>query len=90
MIHASIKLLIESGQQITPELLEKVSGTRAAIRELDLRKGVISVATGGSIFVFGLFVAGYEDMAAFAGISAIPIILGIAYLGLWKFSPDKG
>jgi hypothetical protein len=89
MIHNSIKLLVESNQQITPELLEKVAGKKAKPGETDLRRGVVSIAMGISICVFGMFVSGFDNVNTFAGISSIPIILGLAYLCLWKFSANQ-
>ncbi len=60
----------------------------------DLRRGIVWTAIGVGLVVIGLcFYAGLyndggaaETLASFAAIGAIPLCVGLAFLGLWWFS----
>ena len=85
-LQKTARAAIEHGQSLSPEFLDKLAESLET-RGSDLRRGVIAIAIGMGIAVFGL-IAGDEDTAqAMLAIGAMPVIVGIAYLGLWKFSP---
>ena len=60
----------------------------------DLRRGIVWTAIGVGLVIIGLcFYAGLyndggaaETLASFAAIGAIPLCVGVAFLGLWWFS----
>ena len=57
----------------------------------DLRRGVLLIALGFAIIALGLLIP-EEDPNAFRGVlgvSSFPVILGFAYLGLWRFGHDR-
>jgi Domain of unknown function (DUF6249) len=82
----TVRSAIEQGQQLSPELLERLSEA-ASSPEMDRRRGMIGIATGIGIAILGLaMVKDLEIGCSVAGIGALPFVIGLAYLGLWKFS----
>ena len=57
----------------------------------DLRRGVLLIAFGIAFIVLGTIMPHDEPEAVrgIVAISSFPIILGLAYLGLWRFSHDR-
>jgi len=85
----TVRKAIEQGQQLSPELLERLSES-ASSPERDRRFGVIGIAIGIGIAILGLSMI--EDLGiglGVVGIGALPFVVGLAYLGLWKFSRRK-
>ncbi|MFY8141589.1 MAG: hypothetical protein ACOVMO_12805, partial [Caulobacter sp.] len=57
----------------------------------DIRTGVIWIAVGLGVCLFG-FIIGFEDADAFhpmLALGGIPIIIGVAYVVLSFFNPNK-
>lgn len=87
--HETLRLAVEKGQEVSPELVERMSYLNDPAKS-DLRRGILLIAFGTAFICLGLIVP-HEEPEAFRGImgvSSFPIILGIAYLGLWRFSHD--
>jgi hypothetical protein len=84
----TIRTALEKGQQLSPELLERLmdpAARRLDRREVDFRRGVILAALG-----VGIAVIGYATMPTLRealAIAALPFTVGVAYVLLWKFSP---
>ena len=88
--HETLRLSIEKGHEMSPELVQRMSYLSAPVKS-DLRRGILFIALGFAIISFGLF-APLDEPEAFRGIlgiSSLPIILGVAYLGLWRFGHDR-
>jgi hypothetical protein len=83
-IQATVRTAIEQGQQLTPEVLEGLSDSLNS-KNGDLRRGVISLFLGLGVLVFSLLLGEEEAEGPLTAISAFPILLGTAYLGLWFF-----
>ena len=84
--HETVRHAIDSGQTISPELIEKMSLLVDPIRA-DLRRGVLFIAFGCAFPVLGTVVGQQEGEAVMPmiGVASFPVFLGLAYLGLWKF-----
>jgi Domain of unknown function (DUF6249) len=87
----TVRLVIERGQQLTPEFLERLSeapktGGRPG-RHRELRIGAVSVALGLSIAAFGYLLGEEDVMRPMIAIGNIPFLIGLALIGLWKFAP---
>jgi hypothetical protein len=53
--------------------------------QIDLRRGIIAAAIGLGITVIGAVAAPtWQEGVAFG---ALPLLIGIAYIGLWKLGP---
>lgn len=92
-MQATLRAAIEKGQPVPPEMIDamtrnvKVEPTALS----DLRTGIIWVAVGVGIAAFGYFVS-YEEAEAFhpmLGMGAIPAIVGLTYIVLSFFNPNK-
>ncbi|MDC0598412.1 DUF6249 domain-containing protein [Gammaproteobacteria bacterium] len=94
-VQKTLRSLIESGQQLTPELLERLGDDSLNMREKDFRRGILNICFGIGIAIFGLIADGpnpvemEHSIHPLIGIAAIFVIMGIARLGLWKFAPGK-
>ena len=79
----TVRKAIEQGQQLSPELLERLSDSPAR----DRRRGVLGIAIGIGLAILGFLMI--EDLGiglSVVGIGALPFIIGLAYLALSKFS----
>ena len=92
-LHATLRAAIEKGQPVPPEVIEAM--TRAVklppTRLRDLRTGVIWLAIGIGVALatyFGDFIHGNGDSDGF-GIACIPAVIGVAYIVLSFFNPNK-
>ncbi|OGQ77487.1 MAG: hypothetical protein A2289_15050 [Deltaproteobacteria bacterium RIFOXYA12_FULL_58_15] len=77
----TLRLMVEKGTQIPPELLAPPTPQRS-----DLRKGIVLVAAGLSIVAF-LAIMG-EGPAGAWSIGLIPTLIGGGYLLAWKLEPN--
>ncbi len=86
-IQQTVRSAVEHGQQLTPDFLERL-GESSLSPAADFRRGVIAIAIGLGIAALGIL-GGDEiyDRWTIVGIGALPLIIGLAYLGLWRFSP---
>ena len=85
-IQTTVRAAIERGQELTPEVLERLSDSLNT-KFGDLRRGVISIAIGVAVYAF--FLGEDDAMGPLMGISAFPFLIGIAYIGLWYFIRRK-
>ena len=83
-IQLTVRTAIEQGQQLTPDVLEGLTS-----RNGDLRRGIISITIGVAIAAFGLLLGEEDAVGPLTAISAFPILIGLAYLGLWFFLKRK-
>ena len=88
--HETIRHAITNGQPIPSELIEKVSQISDPVRA-DMRRGILLIAFGIALLILGLIIAieEQESIKPILGLASFPIILGLTYLGLWKFSRDR-
>lgn len=90
----TLRSAIEKGQPLPTEVIDAMSKTVkvAPTSVNDMRVGVVWVAIGLGIAAFG-FMLGYKEADAFhplLGIAAIPTIIGLAFITLSFFNPNKG
>lgn len=88
--HQTLRHAVDKGQEVSPELIERMSYLSDPVKS-DLRRGVLFIAFGFAVISLGLLIP-EEDPDAFRGVlgvSSFPIILGIAYLGLWRFGHER-
>lgn len=87
--HETLRLAVEKGQEVSPELVERMSYLNDPAKS-DLRRGILLIAFGLAFISLGMLIPHDEPDAlrGMLGVSSFPIILGAAYLGLWRFSHD--
>ena len=83
-VQETVRAAIEHGQQLTPEILERL-GQPPQPKKSDLRRGVILISVGLGIAAFGALVGEDDAMRPLLAIGSLPFLIGIAYLGLWRF-----
>jgi len=92
-MQATLRAAIEKGQPVPPEMIEAMTkNVKIAPTALsDIRTGVIWIAVGLGIGLLG-FMIGFREAEAFhplLGIGGIPVIIGVAYVVLSFFNPNK-
>jgi hypothetical protein len=91
----TVRAAIETGQALPPELIEALSKDikppKVASAQRDLRIGVILIAVSTGIALLGCALGMVENDALFpiVGSAAIPGVVGIAFVILSFFNPNK-
>ena len=82
----TIRSAIDKGQELSPELVESLGTSQKRSKYQDLRNGMIWLAVGVGTALFGVAMGQVEEevMAIMAGISAMPFMIGIAYVIMWR------
>lgn len=86
-VQHTLRVAIEQGQELTPEVLDRLGESTSGVA--DLRRGVLSMAVGIGVAAFGIFLGEEDALRPMLAISAFPFLVGLAYLGLWKFREQK-
>jgi hypothetical protein len=82
----TFRAALEKGQELTPEIIDRLGHPKAP-KDKDLRLGSIWVALAIGLVCFGFGIPDEDEVARiFAGIAAFPLMIGIAYLILHKFT----
>ena len=86
--HATLQKLIESGQELSPELLESVPGYKAGTGKDkdDIRSGLITSGVGIGIALFGHFGVGEQEVF---GIGLLVLSIGVGILAYGIYSKNK-
>ena len=89
-LQATVRQAIEQGQQLSPELLERL-GQPTQSEHADLRKGAIAIAIALAFaaLAFGVSQEDAEALGPMLGIAAFPFLIGLAYVGFWRFAGNK-
>ncbi len=84
----TIEKAVENGTNLTPELLEKLSNTKAAqpAKVKDLRRGIWMLALGVACFVASFMFSDSEPQEVFRVIGIFPAFLGAGFLLVWKLN----
>jgi hypothetical protein len=84
----TVRVALERGDPLTPDLLDRLVQPPAPKRT-DLRRGVIGIGLGIGLGAVG-FVVGDPDMVRpMLAVGLVPLLLGLAYLVLWRLGGDK-
>jgi hypothetical protein len=83
-VQHTLRIAVEHGKELTPELLEALSVDPAG-GSRDLRKGVIWLALAAALGLMAWTVDEFDLL----GIASFPLMLGLAYLALWRFNAGK-
>lgn len=84
-LQVTIRQAIEKGNELTPELLERMSEPKQKTSS-DLRRGMIAIAIGIAFALFGIIIDEQDAVRPLIGIGMFPTLVGIAYLVLWRTS----
>jgi len=87
--HSTLQKLIESGQELSPELLASIPGYKKEKgngERNDIRTGTITTGVGIGIAIFGQF--GVAE-TALVGIGLLVSSIGLAFLAYGIYNKDK-
>jgi hypothetical protein len=92
-LQQTLRLAMEKGQTLPPEVVEAITTDAKSppSPERDLRGGVIWLAVGLGVAIFGWMV-GLEENDAFypiAGLASIPVLIGVALIVLSVLGRDR-
>jgi hypothetical protein len=83
-VQLTIRQLLDQGQNLTPEILEKL-GTFKSQKIIDLRRGLTLVSIGlACIFAGGIV----TEIRTGLAIGIFPLLLGLAFFICWKLNQD--
>ncbi len=84
-VQKTIRLALEKGNELTPELLDRLAAPKQS-QSSDLRRGVIALSIGIGFALFGTIIGEPDAVRPMIGVGMFPAIIGIGYLILWKTS----
>jgi len=84
-VQLTIRQLLDKGESITPELLEKL-GTFKSQKIIDLRRGLTLVSIGLACIFAGLI---FSEIRIGLAIGMFPLLLGAAFFICWKTNQDE-
>ena len=85
--HTTLQKLIESGQELSPELLESVPGYKGRRKDKnDIRSGLVTSGVGIGIALFGHFGVGEQPLF---GIGLLVLSIGVGILAYGIYSKNK-
>jgi len=83
---ATVRAAIDRGQELTPEILDRLGHPATPGKKSDLRRGIMEITIGIGIMICGWLISENIDSAmTFFAIGAFPLLLGLAHLALWRF-----
>ncbi|SDJ96575.1 DUF6249 domain-containing protein [Microbulbifer yueqingensis] len=90
-IHNTVRLALDKGVDVTPELIERLGANNQPHPLQDLRRGIVWIATAVGIALFGFLVPDPSNHAflALLGIAALPCAIGFGYLAMHQFSRQR-
>lgn len=83
-MQGTIRTALEKETNVTPEFMDQLRDSLVPVRS-DLRRGILSIAGGIALVAFAYMLNEDEATQILMGLAAFPFVIGIAYLGLWKF-----
>jgi hypothetical protein len=85
--HSTLQKLIESGQELSPELLQSIPGYKKENGERnDIRTGTITTGVGIGIALFGQFGVSETPLV---GIGLLALSIGLGILAYGIYNKDK-
>ena len=84
-VQLTIRQLLDQGQSITPEILEKL-GTFKSQKIIDLRRGLTLASIGLACIFSGLI---FGETRIGLAIGVFPLLLGAAFFICWKVNQGE-
>src|SRR6476660_8285205 len=84
-LHKTVRMMVEKGQPIPPELLSSPAAAPVIVRPwYDLRRGIVLVSVGVGVVMFFGISAGWDNGVWALGL--IPGLIGLGYLLAWRLA----
>jgi len=84
-VQLTIRQMLDKGESITPEILEKL-GTFKSQKVIDLRRGLALGSIGLACIFSGVVLS---EMKVGLAVGIFPLLLGIAFYVCWKMNKDE-
>lgn len=98
-MQTTVRHAIDKGQELPPELIDAMTrdvASKLPSRTRDIRRGIIWIAVGVGLAAFGLLSDmgwDHNELENFGngvlGVAAIPFTIGVAFIVLSFFNPNK-
>ena len=85
-VQQTIRLALEKGNELTPELIAQLGETQPD-SSTDLRRGLVWMSLAVALALCGVFApdpSGYALRGCLAG-AAFPFAIGVAFLIMWRY-----
>ena len=83
-----VQALIANDKEVTPEIVKSI-GFIPRRRHGDLRTGLILLAIGAAMFIFGGMIPEEEGQKVFGGLASFPVLIAFALIAFWYFVSRK-
>jgi hypothetical protein len=87
-VQQTVRAALERGDPMTSQLLDRLVQPPEPKRN-DLRRGVLAVGLGIGLAVFGFIVGDADAVRPMIAVGLVPLLLGAAYLVLWRLDTRK-
>lgn len=84
----TVRVAFDKGHELTPELLQNLGGEQTT-GNADMRKGLIFIAIGIGVGLFGFILGEQDAVRPMLATGALPLLVGVAYLILWRAGSDS-
>jgi hypothetical protein len=88
MLHRTIREAISRDSSAVPALLQGIEEKPAPSQ--DDRTGLVLIALGAAIFLFGIVQGDAEDIRNMGGIALFPLLVGVVLFGRFLYTGRKG
>ena len=88
-LQLTVRAAIQSGQELSPEVLAGLTAALQPAPEADLRRGLVGMALGVGFVAMAFGVGEPEATGPILGLSAFPFFVGLAYLAIWRMNSKK-
>ncbi len=84
----TFRLALEKGSELSPEFIKQLAEPEPT-KDKDLRRGLVWMALGVAMLLLAFGINEPDAMGPLMGSAAFPGLIGIAYLGMWRFGTRK-
>ena len=87
-LQQTIRNAMDKGVQLTPEVIESLGQPKAPPHS-DLRRALVSLGIGIGFVAFAFILNEEDAVRPLVAIGMFPIVIGIAYLVMWRFTESR-
>jgi hypothetical protein len=87
-LQETVRTALDKGFELTPEMIESI-GQPKPRPDSDLRRALVSLAIGLGFMAFGYILDEEDAVRPLMAIGAFPILIGLAYLLMWRFDEAR-
>lgn len=84
----TLRTAIEKGQELTPEIIERL-GTPPAAPDRDLRRALVAFGIAAGFAAFGVVLGEEDAVRPMLAVSCFPLATGIAFLLMYRFGSKR-